>query len=119
MGKHGICHVEWPSSDLNRTREFYSDFFDWSFVPFGDEYMVFTAPDGGPGGGFWKTTETISSASPNIYIEVDDLEPYLNKASSLGAKTDPIHEVPNMGWFVYLYDPDGNKIGLWKGTQQD
>lgn len=50
-----------------------------------------------------------------IYVQVNDLHAYLTDAGKIGGKTlVPPTEVPGMGSFAWLADPDGNIIGLWK-----
>lgn len=47
-------------------------------------------------------TSTASSKKPS------------KKAKRLGGTTIiPKQEVPGMGWFAWLGDPEGNVIGLW------
>jgi hypothetical protein len=49
-----------------------------------------------------------------FYVQVDDVQGYLDKASALGGKTlVPPVEIPS-GTFAWFADPDGNTIGLWK-----
>jgi predicted enzyme related to lactoylglutathione lyase len=49
-----------------------------------------------------------------FYVEVDDIPKYLSKADSIGGKqVTPKTEIPNVGWFGVLADPDGNKIGVY------
>jgi predicted enzyme related to lactoylglutathione lyase len=50
-----------------------------------------------------------------VYVQVDDLEAYLKKAESLGAKrlVEPT-EIPGMGAWAQFTDPDGNAIGLYR-----
>ncbi|MCH7878234.1 MAG: hypothetical protein IH914_02845 [candidate division Zixibacteria bacterium] len=50
-----------------------------------------------------------------VYVKVDDLKEYLDKAEKLGGKTMiPPTPVPGMGNFAWLNDPEGNIVGLWK-----
>ena len=50
-----------------------------------------------------------------INVEVDDLQAYLDKAESMGAKTVvPITEIPNMVTFAAFVDPAGVMTGLVK-----
>ena len=49
-----------------------------------------------------------------FYVQVDDVQGYLDKAGALGGKTlVPPVEIPT-GTFAWFADPDGNTIGLWK-----
>jgi len=45
---------------------------------------------------------------------VDDVEGYLDKAGTLGAKTLVLPVDVPTGTFAWFNDPDGNTIGLWK-----
>ena len=49
-----------------------------------------------------------------VYVRVDDIEAYLEKAETLGGQTVvPATEIPGMGRFAWFSDLDGNTIGLW------
>ena len=49
-----------------------------------------------------------------FYVQVDDVQAYLDKAGKLGGKTIvPPVEIPT-GTFAWFADVDGNTIGLWK-----
>lgn len=49
-----------------------------------------------------------------VYVEVDDVQAYLDKAEMLGGKTLlPPVEIP-AGTFAWFADPGGNTVGLWK-----
>lgn len=114
MAKHVVCHIEWSSTDLERTRKFLAGLFDWEFENWGPEYTTFK-PKEGPGGGLMKVDRAKPGSSPVVYIEVEEIEPLLNKAKELGGgvavgKT----EIPDMGWFAHLSDPDGNIVGLYQ-----
>lgn len=50
-----------------------------------------------------------------FYVQVSDLQAYLDKAESLGGKTVvPPTEVPGVVTFALFSDPTGNVIGLVK-----
>lgn len=119
MAKHAFCHIEWSSTDLERSKTFYGGLFAWKFEPWGEDYLTFTAPEG-PGGGIMKVKEVSPGASPSVYVEVDEIEPYLNKAKELGGGVAvPKTEIPKVGWFAHLKDPDGNIVGLFRGLGLD
>jgi predicted enzyme related to lactoylglutathione lyase len=49
-----------------------------------------------------------------IYVQVHDVQAYLDKASSLGGTTlVPPVDIPT-GTFAWFSDVEGNTIGLWK-----
>ena len=117
MAKNGVCHVEWNSTDLERTSSFYGKLFGWTFEPHGGEYLLFRAP-GEVGGGFAKTAEVTPGRSPNVYIYVDDIETYLQRAVELGGGiVMPKTEIQGAGWCAFLNDPDGNHVGLYQDGQ--
>jgi len=118
MEKHSICHIEWSSTNLEKTKEFLMGLFGWKFEPWGEDYLVFTPPEG-TAGGIMKAKEVKPGASPVVYVEVDEIEPYLSKSKALdGGATVPKTEIPTLGWFAHLTDPDGNIVGLFQAKEK-
>jgi len=114
MAKHSVCHFEWSSTDLERTQTFLQGLFGWEFQAWGGEYLLFNPPEG-PGGGIMKVDEVTPGKSPSIYIEVDEIQPYLEKVKDLGGRVEVSKkEIPTIGWYAHLLDPDGNIIGLFQ-----
>lgn len=122
MVKHGFCHVEWPTTDFERTTKFYGSLFGWKFTPFGEDYLMFETADS-IGGGFYKCADAKPGSGALAYVLVEELEPYLKQAVALGGSVEKmgpaneeIHELQGgMGWISVLHDPDGNRVGLYKG----
>lgn len=112
-----IGHVEWRCTDLARAKRFYGGLFGWEFRPWGKEYLLFRGP-GYAGGGFARVKNrraVRAGGSPTAYVEVKDIEATLRKARRLGGSTERAKtEIPGMGWFAHLRDPDGNRIGLYE-----
>jgi len=111
-----VVHFEINAKDSKKMVKFYSTLFDWKIDtnnPMGYG-LIETGGDGGIGGGIGQ-----SSDAPNyltVYVQVDDLQSYLDKAEKLGAKTlVPPTEIPNVVTFAMFQDPEGNTIGLLKG----
>ena len=51
-----------------------------------------------------------------VYVQVDDLQKFLDKAESLGGKTVmPPMEVPGVVTLAMFSDPEGNVIGMIQG----
>jgi hypothetical protein len=112
MGKP-VVHFEIGCRDKAKTAEFYSRLFDWDLQDAGPATMINTAADTGIGGHI-----TALGHEPHnyvtVYIEVDDIHAYLEKAQSLGGKTIvPPVDIPT-GTFAWFADPEGTAIGLWK-----
>jgi uncharacterized protein len=108
-----VVHFEIGCGDSARTAEFFSKLFDWKTEAMGPATMINTGADTGIQGHI-----TALGHEPHhyvtVYVQVDDVQAYLNKAQSLGGKIMvPPVEIPT-GTFAWLGDPDGNIIGLWK-----
>lgn len=114
MHRHAICHIEWSSTDLERTRRFLSGLFHWKFDSWGDNYILFK-PLTGVGGGIQKTKCVVPGESPLVYVEVEAVQPYLDRAVQLGGRVAVGEtEIPHTGRYAHIADPDGNLIGLFK-----
>jgi len=106
-----VGHFEIGCRDSKKTQEFYSKLFDWKITEAGPAAMISTGS--GIGGhitalGHEPTHYTI------FYVEVDEVQAYLDKAKRLGGKVlVPPVDIPT-GTFAWMGDPEGNTIGLWK-----
>lgn len=115
-----VVHFEVTSEDPKRAQAFYEGLFGWTvnvdkLMGYG---MVDTATGRGIGGGIGGLETPDSPNRLMIYVEVDDLQAYLDKAASLGAKTiTPVTEVPGVVTFARFQDLDGNVVGLLKSDQ--
>ena len=108
-----VVHFEMGAVDDQRLARFYGELFGWSVqtVPGANYTVVDTKGGGGINGGIGRsqTGEPWST----FYVEVDDLQAVLDKAASLGGRTEmPIVEVPGMVTFAMFSDPDGLLVGL-------
>lgn len=112
-----VVHFEINARDSKKLGSFYSELFDWKIDtnnPMGYG-MVDTGGVGGIGGGIGQSDGT-APAYLSVYVQVDDLQAYLDKAEKLGGKTlVPPTEIPNTVTFAMFQDPEGNMIGLLKG----
>jgi predicted enzyme related to lactoylglutathione lyase len=111
-----VVHFEIGCRDKAATAEFFSKLFDWSTQEMGPATMIDTAAGMGINGHI-----TALGHEPHnyvtVYIEVDDVQAYLDKAVTLGGKALlPVITIPT-GQFSWFADPDGNTIGLWKTTK--
>lgn len=105
--KNTFCHVEIPTTDINKAGNFYSNLFGWEVQP---------TPDPGyaliPGGGLRKVDMVKTGGTIN-YIYVNQLEPYLEKAEGLGGKILIRKEPAGDGWCSLISDPEGTVLGLY------
>lgn len=113
-----VVHFEIGGRESEKTQRFFTELFDWKTEVAGPAAMISTGSDEGIQGHI-----TALGHEPfnyvTIYVQVDDLQAYLDKAESLGGKAIiPPTEVPGMGAFAWFSDIDGNTIGLWKPIEQ-
>ncbi len=118
MTKNAFCHIEWSTTDLERTKNLLSNLFGWKFQPWGKEYMVFSTPQG-VGGGIMKVDKVEPGTSPMPYVDVDEIERYLEKATQLGAEIAvPKTPIKGVGWYAHIKDQDGNIYGIVQDEEE-
>jgi len=112
-----VAYFEIISADATRAQAFYSELFGWKLAAGGapDYRLVDTrAGDDAIGGGIGPSLPD-SPAGTKIYVRVDDLQGYLDRAVELGgAILMPPATLPgDFGSFAVIADPDGQPVGLW------
>jgi uncharacterized protein len=119
-----VIHFEIPFDEKARAKKFYSETFGWEFdeMPEINYTGITTTPTdensmplqpGAINGGL--TERGTDVPTPVITIEVDSIDDHLKKIEAAGGKQiSPKGEVPNMGYYAYVKDTEGNVIGLWE-----
>lgn len=124
MGKHGdFCWNELMTPDVEKAKAFYKALFNWEYQEIssdGEKYtMLKTA--GGEGGGIMQTPADKQGQIPPhwmSYINVDNLDESLAKATSLGASVKiPATAVKDFGRFAIIIDPTGAHIAMWQNLK--
>jgi predicted enzyme related to lactoylglutathione lyase len=115
---HGeINHIEIPTDDPERAMRFYEAVAGWQFSPMegmGD-YWVFRFAEGF-GGGIGKRGVTAGQIVRD-YIEVGSIEDALAAAERTGGTIkEQKSEIPGVGWFAVVLDPEGNEMGLFQSA---
>ncbi len=106
-----ICHFEIGCRDQAKTKEFFSQLFDWKMEEVGPANMIRTGADVG---GHITALGHEPHNYTIFYVKVDDVKTYLEKATSLGGKmVVPPVTIPG-GIFAWFADPEGNTIGLFQ-----
>ena len=108
---HPVVHFEVGCKNSAKTQEFYTKLFGWKIQQAGPAAMIDAG--GGPTGHITELGHEPYHYTI-FYVEVEDVQAYLDKAQSLGGKTlVPPVPIPT-GTFAWMADPEGNTIGLWK-----
>lgn len=107
-----VVHFEIGCTDRAKTEQFFGTLFGWKISSAGPASMIDTASGGQGIGGHITSLGHEPQHYTMFYVEVDDVQGYLDKAASLGGKTVvPPVKIPT-GTFAWFSDPDGNIIGL-------
>lgn len=108
-----VVHFEILGKDGRKLQEYYANLFDWKINADNPMHYGMVTPEAnGIGGGIGPAE---GQSGVMIYVEVADLQAYLDKAVALGGKViHPITEIPGMVTFAQFQDPEGNVIGLVK-----
>jgi predicted enzyme related to lactoylglutathione lyase len=111
-----VVHFEIGCRNIGATQAFYRDLFDWEITPAGTAALINT----GGGAGINGHMTALGHEPHNyvtVYVQVDDLQSYLDKAIALGGRMlVPPVPIPT-GKFAWLADPEGNLIGLLQPKQ--
>lgn len=112
-----VVHFEIGCRDSGKTGEFVSKLFGWKTEVSGPAVMINTGSKEGIQGHITALGHEPHNYT-TFYVQVDDLQAYLDKAKPLGGKTLVPPVDIGYGSFAWLGDPDGNVIGLWKPKSQ-
>ena len=116
---HGeINHIEFPADDTERAKRFYGAVAGWEFgeMPEFPDYYLFRTSEG-YGGAIGKR-DVSTGHILRIYIEVDSMDAALAASDANGGTTkEPKQEIPGMGWFAVVIDPEGSEVGLFQSSR--
>jgi uncharacterized protein len=113
-----VAFFEVISPDHERAQKFYGELFGWQVAadPAMGGYGLVDAGAGEDaiGGGIGPSSAP-GDAGVKIYVRVDDMEAFLDRAERLGGRRlVPPTDLPGeFGRFAIFTDPDGNQVGLW------
>lgn len=115
---------ELATSDPAGAQRFYTAITGWGTQAFegaGEPYTMWTKGET-PIGGLWKLQPELASQGvpPHWlpYVGTDDVDETVIEATQLGARTIvPPQDIPNMGRFAVLADPQGAMFAIYKGNQ--
>lgn len=105
-----IDYIEFPVTDMQASKAFYSAVFGWEFVDYGPDYASFS--DANVEGGFRQESE-IKAGGPLVVFYAEDLEGV--ERSVRGAGGTVIREIFSFpgGRRFHFTDPSGNELAVW------
>ncbi len=112
---HKINYIEFSSTDIERTKMFYSTAFGWSFQDWGPEYVSFSPEKAGIDGGFRKvdTGDTAGQSAPLVVLYSADLKAAEEAVKAAGgAIVVPTFEFPG-GRRFHFSDGVGSVLAVW------
>lgn len=108
-----LNYVEFAANDLNGTKAFFEQAFDWKFQHFGEEYIAFN--NQGLDGGFYKAN--LSSKQDRggalLVLFSENLESTQKKVEIAGGIINlDIFDFPGGKRFHFI-EPSGNEFAVW------
>ena len=114
MGKHlKIDYVEFPSTDIARTKAFFAEVFGWRFVDYGTQYTAIS--EAGIDGGFYLSdlSSRTETGAALIVFYSDALEETLECIVGAGGSiVQDIFEFPG-GRRFHFTEPSGSEFAVW------
>jgi uncharacterized protein len=105
-----IDYIEFPASDVARTKAFYEQAFGWKFTDYGPDYTSFE--DGRLAGGFTKEGK-VASGGPLVVLYASDLAATEKKVRDAGGViVKDAFPFPG-GRRFHFSDPSGNVLAVW------
>lgn len=107
------------TTDLEAAKAFYSDIIGWKMTKWSDgNYEMWTAGTTPVGGLMTLPAEALESGARPYWfshVTVDDVDGAAKKAQALGGKIlRPGTDIPNVGRFAVLTDPQGALFSVFK-----
>ena len=112
---HKINYIEFPSTDIERTKKFYSTVFGWSFKDWGPDYIDSPADSAGIGIGFAKGAPQQEQPKSAPFVVLYSANLKATEAAIIaagGSIVVPTFEFPG-GRRFHFSDGAGNLLGVW------
>lgn len=103
-----IDYIEFPSTDPEASKQFFTAVFGWRFTDYGPDYTSFE--DGRLTGGFHRAPA--AGGAPLVVIYAADLEATRDRVEAGGVATFNLHSFPG-GRRFHFREPGGNELAVW------
>jgi len=105
-----VDYIEFPSTNIEETRKFYSEVFGWAFTDYGPDYTSFS--DGRMSGGFSAAPE-VPAGGPLVVLYAINLEEIEARIRESGGRiVRETFDFPG-GRRFHFTDPSGNELAVW------
>ncbi len=105
-----VDYIEFPATDIEDTKRFYSEIFGWEFTDYGPDYTSFT--DGRLNGGF-AMASSVAAGGPLVVLYATNLEEIEARIPDSGGRiVRATFEFPG-GRRFHFTDPSGNELAVW------
>jgi predicted enzyme related to lactoylglutathione lyase len=112
---HKITYIEFTTTDIERTKKFYSTVFGWRFKDWGPDYIECNAADSGVAIGFAKgaAVQEQPKSAPLTVLYSAHLKVTEEAIIAAGGSIEvPTFEFPG-GRRFHFSDGAGNVLGVW------
>jgi len=111
MSDNTINYIEFPATDIDKTKDFYAEVFGWTFVDYGPHYVSFEGA--GIDGGFTTDSAIGSAGGVLVVLYFKQLELLERRIAEYGCRVvRPIFQFPGGRRFHFI-DPNGNELAVW------
>jgi predicted enzyme related to lactoylglutathione lyase len=105
-----VDYIEFPTTDIEATRKFYSEVFGWKFTDYGPDYTSFN--DGRMAGGF-ASAPSVSGGGPLVVLYATNLAEVEAAIRERGGQiVQETFEFPG-GRRFHFTDPSGYELAVW------
>ena len=105
-----VDYIEFATTDMAKTKTFYTGVFGWEFTDYGPGYASFA--DGRLNGGFYVAKD-VAPGGPLVVIYAKDLEALEAAVKKDGGRiVKEAFEFPG-GRRFHFSDPSGNVLAVW------
>ena len=112
--RNALCWVELTTTDADAATKFYVELFGWKTetFPMGDFEYTVLGNDGQQVAGLMPQPKPMAEAKAppfwTVYFDVADCDAVMERAKKLGGEiVTPAMDIPGVGRFAILKDPDG------------
>ncbi len=112
-----LCHFELMTKNPEACKAFYGAVFGWQFDD--DSMPGYSLVDTGaePTGGIFKKPDDAPGPCMNVYFHSSDITGTIARAVEAGGRVIVEEtEIPNVGRFAMIADPEGIVVGLFRNA---